>query len=418
MAVTTETKDIDFGDDLGVVNGADPVMDAYIARLETAVPKVLRRLSLMGGPEVEAELAGWQSRFDALAPQSVHQVLGHPFFSYYWRQLMLACVRKDTDFIRAWSSCFGHFVALPYLQGPGQGEDLELRLPEPGTELWLPGHSAHLRFDQPVERVLIAETGDGTVRDGLLSLPVGFITGDGSGTLGATLRVPHPRIPGTGIEIGADHPWIARHFASMNSHEPQPGYPASDLTVRETGSEDVERIGSAFALIEEAWPELAAEIRAYVRLFVPYGSDFHSSFTEACLMGAIFLSEAARPFTSRQYTAEHLLHEASHLRLMLLLELDPLVTCRDEAVFNSPVRKDPRPLWGMLQAIFVFARITAFHRRAYAVTGDDFHRDAQRENAKLLAQGMDEIEAEPSTSFTQTGTRLWEQMRRETVVEA
>ncbi|MFJ7590851.1 aKG-HExxH-type peptide beta-hydroxylase [Streptomyces sp. NPDC097617] len=311
------------------------------------------------------------------------------------------------------SAYFGHFVAVPYLMGPGKGAEVELRLPEPGTELWLPGHAFHLLFASPVERVVIADLGDGTVRDGVLRLPVAFFDGSGPDNIGEATRAGHLVIGGTAIEIDGEHPWIARHFASMNSHEPQPGYPSSDLTVRAANHEDGALVDAAFSLIDECWPELAAEIRAYVRLFVPYGSAFHSSFTETCLMGAIFLSEAAQPFTSREYTAEHLLHEAAHLRLMLILELDPLVTCRDEAVFNSPVRKDPRPLWGMLQAIFVFARITAFHRRAHAVTGVQFHQDAQRDNARLLAEGMDEIEAEPSTSFTPAGVLLWQQMRSE-----
>lgn len=413
MASPTEKTIAEFGMDLAVVNGPDAVMDAYIARLKGSIPKVFKRLATMGGEEVAAELETWQGRFDALSGEDAHQILGHPFFSYYWRQLMLACVRKDPEFIRAWSAYFGHFVAVPYLAGPGKGGEVELRLPEPATELRLPGHVSHLRFASPVERVVIAALGDGISRDGLLRLPVSFVSGNGPDVLGDATRVEHTVIAGTGIEIDGEHPWIARHFASMNSHEPQPGYPASDLTVRGTSQDDVALINAAFALIEESWPELAVEIRDYVRLFVPYGSAFHSSFTETCLMGAIFLSEAAQPFTSREYTAEHLLHEASHLRLMLMLEIDPLVTCRDEAVFNSPVRKDPRPLWGMLQAIFVFARITAFHRRAYAVTGAQFHQDAQRDNARLLAEGMDEIEAEPSTDFTPAGLSLWQQMRSE-----
>jgi hypothetical protein len=86
----------------------------------------------------------------------------------------------------------------------------------------------------------------------------------------------------------------------MNSHEPQPGYPRSDLAVREIGEDDITDISRAFALIEDVWPELATEIRAYTRVVVPYAFEF-------------------QPVSATHYTAEHLLHESSHLRLMLLL---------------------------------------------------------------------------------------------------
>lgn len=413
MATYADSPVTEFSSELAVVNGPDAAMNAYIARLQGSIPKVFNRLALLAGEEVEAELGAWKIRFDALDETDVRRVLGHPFFSYYWRQLMLACVRKDAGFVRAWSAYFGHFVAVPYLQGPGKGDEVELRLPEPANELRLPGQRSHLQFSSPVERVVIADSGDGAIREQRVHLPLAFVTGGTAETMGQSTRADHPLIKGTDIEIDGGHPWIARHLASMNSQEPQPGYQASDLRPRDVNEEDVAGIGEAFSLIESCWPELAAEIASYVRVFVPFGSDFHSSFTEGCLMGAIFKSEAATPYTSPEYTAEHILHEASHLRMMLLLEIDPLVTCRDEAVFNSPVRKDPRPLSGMLQAIFVFTRITSFNRRAFAMNGNPIHRAAQIENARLTAEGMDEIEAEPSVSFTPIGARLWQQMRDE-----
>ncbi|MEU9910655.1 HEXXH motif-containing putative peptide modification protein [Streptomyces sp. NPDC051001] len=100
---------------------------------------------------------------------------------------------------------------------------------------------------------------------------------------------------------------------------------------------------------------------------------------------------------------QHLLHESSHLRLILLLELDPLVTVAEGATFDSPVRKDPRPLWGMLMAVHAFARITAFHGRAHDRTGREIHRELTRQHADLLAKGLDEIEGEPTAEFTEAG---------------
>ncbi|GAA2233466.1 hypothetical protein GCM10010232_20200 [Streptomyces amakusaensis] len=403
------------GGELALAQDNDPVLDAYVAKLRASVPKVTKRLGQLGGEQTETELALWGQRFAALDDSQTHRILSHPFFPYLWRQLMLAAQRRDADFVRTWSGHFARFVALPYAVGPGSNATgTELVLPEPATEVRFPGQRHHLIFDTAVDRLMIDERGDGAILNGSAILPTSYILGKGEPRLGNTLRARRPVITGTDIEIDNTDSWITRHFTSMNSHEPQPGYPRSDLSVRDVSERNIADISRAFALIQDVWPELASEIRSYTRLFVPYASQFHSSFTEAVLMGAVFLSEAAQPFDAIHYTAEHLLHENSHLRLMLILELDPLVTVAEGATFNSPVRKDERPLWGMLMAVHAFARITAFHRRAYAQTGLEIHGELTRTNAGLLKKGLDEIESEPSTAFTQAGKVLWAQMREET----
>jgi HEXXH motif-containing protein len=145
----------------------------------------------------------------------------------------------------------------------------------------------------------------------------------------------------------------------------------------------------------------------YVKLLVPYRSSFHSSFTEACMMGAVFLSEAMWPFSSDVFTAEHLLHEVAHLRLTLIWEADPLIEAGRAADYNSPWRRDPRPMSGLVQAIFAFGRIAGFHRRAYALTGDARHEARHAESARLLAAGMKELQDGPALHFTEAGERLW-----------
>lgn len=403
------------GGELALAQDTDPVQDAYVAKLRASIPKVTKRLGLLGGERIATELTRWEQRFAALDDRATHRVLAHPFFSYLWRQLMLAAQRKDADFVRTWSRHFARFVVLPYVTGPGAHTgSTELLLPEPTTEVRFPGERHHLVLDTAVDRLMIDDGGDGTVRDGTVVLPASYLLGEGDPRLGHARRVRRPVIAGTHIEIDNTDPWIARHFASMNSHAPQPGYPRSDLAVRDVSEADIADISRAFALIDDVWPELASEIRAYTRLFVPYASQFHSSFTEAILMGAVFLSEAAQPFHATHHTAEHLLHENSHLRLMLILERDPLVTVAEGVTFDSPVRKDARPLWGMLMAVHAFARITAFHRRAYAHTGLAIHGELTQRNAELLKKGLDEIEGEPSAAFTEAGTVLWAQMRAET----
>ncbi|MEU2249083.1 HEXXH motif-containing putative peptide modification protein [Streptomyces sp. NPDC019224] len=403
------------GGELALAQDDDPVLDAYVAKIRASVPRVFKRLGQLGGEQTQTELALWEERFSALDDSQAIRIVSHPFFPYLWFYLMRATQSKDADFVRTWSRHFARFVVLPYVIGPGSNTaGTELVLPGLVTEVRFPGERRHLVFDTAVDRLTIGDGGDGAIRNGSAVVPASYIFGEGEPRLGNVLRVQRPIIAGTDIEIDNTDPWIPRHFASMNSHEPEPGYPRSDLTVRDVSQEDIAYISQAFALIQDVWPQLASEIRTYTRMCVPYASEFHSSFTEAIFMGAVFLSEAARPFDAVHYTAEHLLHETSHLRLMLLLELDPLVTVAEGATFNSPVRKDARPLWGMLMAVHAFARITAFHRRAHAHTGLEIHRELTQQNAALLKKGLDEIESEPSAAFTEAGKVLWAQMRAET----
>ncbi|MCF6470682.1 hypothetical protein FAF44_20115 [Nonomuraea sp. MG754425] len=395
-----------------VANGHDPAAAHHTTRLRDSVGRVTRRLGAFGDAETVRETGVWSERFYALPEDVAMRIVGHPFFGYLWLQLMQGCARGDREFVQTWSHHLARFLLVPHLTRHPD-EPVSMRLPEPTREIRLPGSAFHLAVAHPVDTVRVSGDGDGVVRDGAVRLPRAFLLGQVTGPLGHTRRHDHLFIAGTGIEVDSGDPWIHRHLSSMNTKPAVPGYPPPDLAPADLSPEGPGHIDAAFRLIERCWPELAVEITSYVRLFVPYRSSFHSSFTEACLMGAVFLSEAMWPFSSRPHTAEHLLHEAAHLRLTLIEELDPLVEADPEATFSSPVRLDPRPLPGMLQTAFAFARIAAFHRRAHAVTGEEIHASRQAETAGQLAQALRAVEAEQSVRFTPAGERLWSEMRAE-----
>jgi HEXXH motif-containing protein len=84
------------------------------------------------------------------------------------------------------------------------------------------------------------------------------------------------------------------------------------------------------------------------------GEDFlaGSSFT---LWGALFLNPMA-PRTVRSLL-ETLTHEAAHSLLFGIQISGPLVLNRDDELFPSPLRIDPRPMDGVYHATFVSARM-------------------------------------------------------------
>jgi hypothetical protein len=63
-------------------------------------------------------------------------------------------------------------------------------------------------------------------------------------------------------------------------------------------------------------------------------------------------------------TVEYLLHETAHQYLFNLMVFDAV--CTGEGIYESPLRKDPRPMEGIYHATFVLARILAFYHKALA----------------------------------------------------
>ncbi|MFI6172491.1 aKG-HExxH-type peptide beta-hydroxylase [Nocardia sp. NPDC051052] len=402
-------------DRLALTTGPDFAYLSYTDRLRNSVPRVIRRIGALSGDDTAYMLDCWRDVFLALSEDAARQVVSHPFFNYYWLQLSDACLRGDQEFLRAWAHHLPRFLVIPALEY-GLSIPTPVLVPAGQRELRLPGSSAHLAFPPAVHRlrVYFGNDGDGVIRGETVHIPSNYPTDDTATRLGSVTRIPHPSIPNTGIEIDAGDPWISRLITSMNGKPAQPGYPAPDLApMTEPGTTRTRDISRSFELIERVWPELAAEMKTHVRVFVPYRSAFHSSFTEACMMGTVFLSEAMWPFSNTAYTAEHFLHEEAHLRLTLIEELDPLLTPAEDASYASPWRADPRPLSGLIQACFAFARIAAFHRRAREVTGESMHSTRHAETTDLLTRGMREVESGPKIEFTEVGDQLWSQLREE-----
>src|SRR6266566_175521 len=120
-------------------------------------------------------------------------------------------------------------------------------------------------------------------------------------------------------------------------------------------------------MLSEAWETLldtdaalAAEVRATLRVVVPVVSSNprkHLSATYSETWGVVHMSYSHHVAV----ILEALVHEYMHNKLNTLLSVDPLVVGpTNEAIFYSPFRSDPRPLLGILHAIFAFHGVTRF----------------------------------------------------------
>ncbi len=138
-----------------------------------------------------------------------------------------------------------------------------------------------------------------------------------------------------------------------------------DIAADEPASEDfklaLERIGEAMDLLDQGFPEMAAEIRALLwEVVVAVGPTDPDSLTfdgssSYMLWGAIMLN--ARGQANVLDTAQALAHESGHNLLFGLCANGPLVENDDEENFAHPLRQDPRPMDGVVHAAFVTARM-------------------------------------------------------------
>lgn len=117
---------------------------------------------------------------------------------------------------------------------------------------------------------------------------------------------------------------------------------------------------TALGLISDYAPDLFNEIQELLAHVVPVGflTDRHvsSSYREA--LGTVYLSLHPDPLI----IAEALIHEFQHNKLYLARRKDAILLNAMHPLYRSPVRPDPRPLWGILLAAHAFLPAAAFHR--------------------------------------------------------
>ncbi|MFI5957425.1 aKG-HExxH-type peptide beta-hydroxylase [Cryptosporangium sp. NPDC051539] len=405
-------------DDLAVADPAnDPCFDFVAARLDAALTRVARRLSgrIDGAAHAQLELAA--DVLAALPDAARRRVVTHPYSMYWLVKQYERCLVGDRAQIETAMFDIGRFVLLPALQHDCL-PDRELLVRARGGQLRFPGFPRHV--------LLPYGTPDGPVRVGIeddrvtfraagcdIHVPVEELLGRAEPGGGSPVA-QRPVIPGSDIEVDGTDAFVGELMTSINSRPPMPGYPPRDLAgMPFVGPAALDHLGAACDLLDRAWPEAGAELRSYTRLVVPFVSRCYSTFAEAAFLGAVFMGECRHPFSDLMYTAEHLLHEHSHLRLRLIMEQDPVYYGDPNALVTSPWRRDPRPLIGIVQGVFVFARVARFLRRAYDLLGEERFAVRHHEVTADLRGGLETLRDPALVRFTPVGQAIVDQCELE-----
>ena len=147
--------------------------------------------------------------------------------------------------------------------------------------------------------------------------------------------------------------------AAFEEHPDKPGSvatlggkPVADWTV------SLER---SIGLVEKYCPEWAQEMRTLLQVIVPVGyyDEKHLSASYREAIGVIYMTLHENDLV--MLTA--LIHEFQHNKIHAAAYGDPFLHNAHYPLFKSPVRPDPRPLWGILLAVHAFLPVAVVLRR-------------------------------------------------------
>ncbi|MCB9593675.1 MAG: hypothetical protein H6719_13160 [Sandaracinaceae bacterium] len=142
-------------------------------------------------------------------------------------------------------------------------------------------------------------------------------------------------------------------------------HPDKDGNAVDLGGHDArawcDALREALGVIEAYAPVVREEIDLVIQQVVPVGYDEerHLSASYAEAVGTIYLTLHPNVMTM----TEALIHEHQHNKLNALFDLDPILENDFDERYASPVRPDPRPLFGILLAVHAFLPVEALYRR-------------------------------------------------------
>ncbi len=398
--------------------GEDTAQDTYVQKLDKAIPAILARFQGKIDEQLFTEIIRLGGYYQALPMESRREILTHPYFYYWWLKLMERCVEKQREKIEGWLREFSRFLFVPCLKhGLWDGDAWSVAV-NSHREVRFPGHQLFLTQSAwtPHTQLSIQRQDDELLLQGETSVDrislISFLNAEADPQQPLGKRQVFAQ--GTAIEIDATDPWVEALFDSLNARPPMEGYPPRNLQGFATVSPQVAGYFSqALGLLAEVWPEFFAEMQAYTRLIVPFTSESYSTFTEGMFMGALFMGEARHTFDETLYTAEHLLHEHSHLRLTIFMEQNTLYQIQKAGLYHSPFRRDPRPVSGIFHGAFVFTRIARFMKLGWERLGDPMYQQRLTTVLTDLREAIEVLEAIEDVVYTPLGRDLMEQMKNE-----
>ena len=213
-----------------------------------------------------------------------------------------------------------------------------------------------------------------------------------------------------------DNPWHRRYrtFLLKEASDIVSYYPSPDLAPV-VGSLDADTLERTQSTVESILDTLSAvdpaafgDIREFVSEIVVFKGRRVRGASAPSYFGCVFIREPELESESGKWLwlAEHIVHEAAHHHLFVVMSNEQLVD--NDPLVTSPVRNDPRPLSGVIHAMFVEARLVRMFR-ILQVTAIPIPRalvDAKLDEAIRLHRDCVEIVSQHAEALTSTGRDL------------
>lgn len=142
----------------------------------------------------------------------------------------------------------------------------------------------------------------------------------------------------------------------------------TEIENTQNSNEFDQAIKDSCSIIRGIDKNLSSKIELFIKYVYPIttpSQDIHNSFSSYDFPGIIFLSMHKIPLV----LGEAIIHEFYHNEMNVFMQID----CRklfheNKKEFYSPWRNDPRPIFGLLHAIYVFTGILLFYDKYYSLT--------------------------------------------------
>jgi HEXXH motif-containing protein len=157
------------------------------------------------------------------------------------------------------------------------------------------------------------------------------------------------------------------HFATMDHNpiaalETHPNKSGNPVDLGDRPQEEwIGTLDASFALIESFLPGTFAEMQMMLHEVIPVGYDdkrhLSASYREA--IGTMYLTLHPNVMT----VTEAVVHEFQHNKFNAASYSFDFLSNAFHPLYPSPVRPDPRPLWGILLAVHAFLPVAELYRR-------------------------------------------------------
>ena len=196
-----------------------------------------------------------------------------------------------------------------------------------------------------------------------------------------------PVLPGTDIVVRNDIPLLRLKLSGTNQRDT--GIEIGNLDSSDIYSADENSCVEAAAMLREVWPEEYSDFSKTLQVVVPRKSDLDTAakgMTVSSHQGAIWIMA-----DDSMSIYESMVHEQSHVKLRYVEEFLPILSPHQtETRFKVAWRKDPRPILGIYEGIYVTVHCVVAFKKALesgavpSAMRDQWHRRASNMRTNVL----------------------------------